>query len=103
MTALAMIVAGGIAVSPVVKAATASEQTNIEVMVRQLNALEDSARRSSTIAGEPGQRYYFDYDRLAADIQRIRQGLQAYLTPSRAQPRDAADLSGQYTTGGKRQ
>ena len=35
-----------------------------------------------------------------ADIARIRQGLQDYLAPSRAQPRDAAELSGQYQREG---
>lgn len=83
-------------------AATASERANIEVMIRQLNALEDTARRSAQVAEEPGQRYFFDYQRLASDIQRIRQGLQDYLTPSRAQPRDPAELTGDYTlTGGR--
>ncbi|MEN1529679.1 RAQPRD family integrative conjugative element protein, partial [Pseudomonas aeruginosa] len=65
---------------------SASEQANLEVMIRQLNALEDTARRSAQGADEPGQRFYFDYSRLAADLQRIRQGLQDYMTPSRAHP-----------------
>jgi len=83
-------------------ASSASEQANLEVMIRQLNALEDTARRSAQIADEPGQRYFFDYERLATDIQRIRQGLQGYLTPSRAQPRDPVELTGDYTlTGGR--
>ncbi|MCS7927955.1 type III effector Hop protein, partial [Pseudomonas aeruginosa] len=30
-------------------------------MIRQLNALEDTARRSAQGADEPGQRFYFDY------------------------------------------
>jgi len=95
-------VTGSVLFSPSAPAAGASEQANIEVMVRQLNALEDSARRSATVASEPGQRYYFDYERLAGDIQRVRQGLQEYLTPSRAQPRDPAELAGKYTlTGGR--
>lgn len=95
-------VSGGISVTPAAQAAGASEQANIEVMIRQLNALEDSARRSATIASEPGQRYYFDYERLAGDIQRVRHGLQEYLAPSRAQPRDPAELTGKYTlTGGR--
>ncbi len=95
-------VIGCICFPPLADAASASEQANIEVMIRQLNALEDSARRSAHVADEPGQRYYFDYERLAGDIQRIRQGLQDYLTPSRAQPRDPAELTGNYTlTGGR--
>lgn len=98
-----MCVSGGFSLTQTALAAGASEQTNIEVMIRQLNALEDSARRSATIASEPGQRYHFDYERLAGDIQRVRQGLQEYLTPSRAQPRVPAELAGKYTvTGGRR-
>ncbi|MBS7690717.1 RAQPRD family integrative conjugative element protein [Pseudomonas lalucatii] len=88
--------------APDAVAATASEHANLEVMIRQLNALEDTARRSARVAEEPGQRYFFDYQRLASDIQRVRHGLQNYLTPSRAQPRDPAELSGNYTlTGGR--
>lgn len=97
-----LAIAGCVLVAPQANAASASEQAHIEVMIRQLNALEESARRSARIADEPGQRYFFDYRRLATDIQRIRQGLQDYLTPSRAQPRDPAELSGHYTLNGGR-
>lgn len=98
---LAALICCGLATSDAV-AANASEHANLEVMIRQLNALEDTARRSARVAEEPGQRYFFDYQRLASDIQRVRQGLQDYLTPSRAQPRDPAELTGNYTlTGGR--
>lgn len=83
-------------------AASASEQANLDVMIRQLNALEDTARRSAQVAYEPGKRYFFDYQRLAGDIARIRHGLEGYLTPTRAQPRDPVELSGQYTTEGRK-
>jgi RAQPRD family integrative conjugative element protein len=83
-------------------AASASEQANLDVMIRQLNALEDTARRSAQVADEPGKRYFFDYQRLAGDIARIRHGLESYMTPSRAQPRDPVELSGSYTTEGKK-
>ncbi len=77
-------------------AGTASEQANVDVMIRQLNAVEAVARRSAELPSDGSSRYHLDYNRLAADIARIRQGLQDYLAPSRAQPRDAAELSGQY-------
>lgn len=54
------------------------------------------------MADEPGQRYFFDYPRLAADIERIRHGLENYLTPSRAQPRDPVELSGSYSAEGRK-
>jgi len=82
---------------PHASAASASEQANLEVMIRQLNALEDTARRSAAVADEPGKRYFFDYQRFAGDIEHIRHGLEGYLTPSRAQPRDPAEISGDYT------
>ncbi|WP_253219537.1 RAQPRD family integrative conjugative element protein [Pseudomonas chlororaphis] len=85
---------------PLSAAASASEQSNLEVMIRQLNALEDTARRSAKVADEPGKRFFFDYQRLAGDIERIRHGLEGYLTPSRAQPRDPVEMSGNYTKTG---
>lgn len=83
-------------------ATSASEHSNLAIMIRQLNALEDTARRSAQVADEPGQRYFFDYPRLAADIERIRHGLENYLTPSRAQPRDPVELSGSYSAEGRK-
>ncbi|KTS76443.1 type III effector Hop protein [Pseudomonas oryzihabitans] len=77
-------------------ASTASEQANVDVMIRQLNAVEAVARRSAELPSDGSSRYRLDYSRLAADIARIRQGLQDYLAPSRAQPRDVTELSGQY-------
>ncbi|MFA1029892.1 hypothetical protein ALP10_03867 [Pseudomonas syringae pv. helianthi] len=81
-------------------AGTASEQANVEVMIRQLNALEAVAQRSADLPSESAQRYHLDYSRLVSDIARIRQGLQDYLTPSRAQPRDPVEISGQYNVSG---
>lgn len=82
-------------------AAPTSEQATLDVLLRQLNALEDTVHRSAPIANAPGKRYYFDYQRLADDIARIRHGLKDYLSPPRAQPRDPVELSGNYTTEGR--
>lgn len=92
----------GLAAGQVQAAGTASESANVEVMIRQLNAIEAVARRSAELPGDGSARYHLDYRRLAADLARIRQGLQDYLSPSRAQPRDVADLSGQYQREGDR-
>ncbi|UXZ97221.1 RAQPRD family integrative conjugative element protein [Pseudomonas phytophila] len=81
-------------------AGTASEQANVEVMIRQLNALEAVAQRSADLPNESAQRYHLDYSRLVSDIARIRRGLQDYLSPSRAQPRDPLEISGQYNVSG---
>ncbi|KPY63724.1 hypothetical protein ALP37_04918, partial [Pseudomonas amygdali pv. sesami] len=52
-------------------AGTASEQANVEVMIRQLNALEAVAQRSVDLPQDPAQRYHLDYPRLVSDIARI--------------------------------
>ncbi len=95
-----LVVALGLLAGPTHAAGTASEQANVDVMIRQLNAVEAVARRSAELPSDGSSRYRLDYNRLAADIARIRQGLQDYLAPSRAQPRDAAELSGQYQREG---
>lgn len=84
-----------------VKAAAGTERVNVEVMIRQLNALEDTARRSAQINEDPNRRYLLDYKRLTEDITLVRQGLKNYLSPTRAQPRDPVELSGSYTTEGR--
>lgn len=78
-------------------AASADEQVQLSLIQRQLDTIETSAHKAeaSSIA-ELNERYRFDYLRLSQDIQRIRQGVQGYLSPSRAQPRDPTELVGDY-------
>jgi RAQPRD family integrative conjugative element protein len=65
--------------------------------LRQLDALERLVEQSAAATPiVPGERYHFDYSRLRADLTRVRAGIQDYLAPSRAQPRDPTELSGQY-------
>ncbi|CAM2934459.1 integrative conjugative element protein, RAQPRD family [Pseudomonas gessardii] len=79
-------------------ATSATEHSNLAVMIRQLNALEATAQQSAQLAVEPSNnRFFLDYQRLASDIERIRLGLENYLTPNRAQPRDTVEISGGYT------
>ncbi|MCU1725975.1 RAQPRD family integrative conjugative element protein [Pseudomonas sp. 7P_10.2_Bac1] len=88
---------------PIAHAATTStsEHSNLAIMIRQLNTLDDTARRSAQVADEPGQRHFIDYLRLADDIERIRHGLENYLPLSRAQPRDPVELLGSYSAEGR--
>lgn len=51
---------------------------------------------ASTYQPSPGERYHFDHTRLREDLQRVRSGIQAYLSPPRAQPREPEPLSGDY-------
>ena len=73
-----------------------AETERLAAMLRQLDSLEriiHSRPPSETIGRS---RYYFDYARLEADIARIRAGIDEYLQPSRAQPRDPDQLIGEY-------
>ncbi|GAB5337079.1 integrative conjugative element protein, RAQPRD family [Pseudomonas fluorescens] len=78
-------------------AASAHEQDQLSLIQRQLDTIERLATRTEAAStAEPVERFRFDYLRLSKDIQRIRQGVQGYMSPSRAQPRDATELVGDY-------
>ena len=85
--------------SPMALAESPAQRQELVAALRQLDALErtvaHSAAHTSVI---PGERYHFDYPRLLADLARVRAGIQAHLTPSRAQPRDLSELTGEYRT-----
>lgn len=78
-------------------AASAEERAELSLILKQLDTVDVLARRaevSSAVGAD--ERYRFDYPRLIRDIQRIRQGVQGYLSPSRSQPRDPGELVGDY-------
>jgi RAQPRD family integrative conjugative element protein len=78
-------------------AASAHEQDQLGLILQQLNTIERLVTKAETASpSESVERYRFDYPRLIRDIQRIRLGVQGYLSPSRAQPRDPAELVGDY-------
>jgi RAQPRD family integrative conjugative element protein len=78
-------------------AASAHEQSQFSLILQQLDTIEHLATRAETAStSEPDERYRFDYPRLSKDLQRIRQGIQGYLSPSRAQARDPGELVGDY-------
>ncbi|QKZ04181.1 RAQPRD family integrative conjugative element protein [Pseudomonas eucalypticola] len=73
------------------------EARDLGLIVNQLDAIAGLADRSKLTASAAGEsRYRFDYGQLAQDLQRIRQGVNDYLTPSRAQPNELTQLSGSY-------
>jgi len=78
-------------------AASAHEQDQLSLIQRQFETIERLATQAEAASRlEPNERYRFDYPRLIQDLQRIRQGVQGYLSPSRAQPRDPSELVGDY-------
>ena len=64
-----------------------AQRQELVAALRQLDALERTVAHSAARSPiQPGERYHFDYPRLLADLAHVRAGIQAHLTPSRAQP-----------------
>lgn len=77
----------------------ARERSDLGLVQQQITSIELLADRASTASVSTAEaRYRFDYPRFAADLERVRQGIQKYLSPSRAQPADLIELSGDYRT-----
>ncbi|WP_123341797.1 RAQPRD family integrative conjugative element protein [Pseudomonas brassicacearum] len=77
--------------------AAGGQEQQLTLILRQLDTLDTLVRRAPRFeAPELNTRYRFDYPRLTQDIQRIRQGVKGYLSPSRAQPRDPSELVSDY-------
>ena len=74
----------------------AAEREMLAAVTRQLELLDRLAEHAATTAPQERARYHFDYAQLRADLERVRAGLQDYLVPQRAQPRDPVPLAGDY-------
>ncbi|WP_143503560.1 RAQPRD family integrative conjugative element protein [Pseudomonas sp. ATCC PTA-122608] len=77
--------------------AASDEHQQLSLILRQLDSLSRLAASRDASVIDPSARYSFDYPRLSADIDLMRQGIKGYLTPSRAQPRNPPELTGHYT------
>ncbi|EHL84054.1 MULTISPECIES: RAQPRD family integrative conjugative element protein [Citrobacter] len=78
-------------------AAPLTEREELTLSLNQLTQIEASLNRAQQSARTGiNERYYFDYPRIHSDITTLRSGIENYLTPIRAQPRDTATLVGQY-------
>lgn len=78
-------------------AVTTQESAQLNLIQHQLDNIDHIATRAEAAnAAERNGRYRFDYPRLVQDILRIHQGVQDYLSPSRAQPHDPGELVGDY-------
>ena len=72
------------------------EREQLAALARQLDLIDRLAEHAATTAPQARTRYHFDHARLRADLKRVRAGLQDYLVPQRAQPRDPVPLAGDY-------
>lgn len=79
-----------------VTAGEATEPERLAVLVRQLDLFARLAEHSALLPQQEGSRHHFDYARLREDLERVRAGIQDYLSPQRAQPRDPVTLVGDY-------
>ena len=73
-----------------------AEHEQLAALARQLDLIDRLAEHAANTAPQERARYHFDYGRLHADLERVRAGLQDYLVPQRAQPRDPVPLAGDY-------
>ncbi|HBO3999976.1 TPA: RAQPRD family integrative conjugative element protein [Pseudomonas aeruginosa] len=72
------------------------DREQLAALARQLDLIDRLAEHAAHTAPQQRARYHFDHARLRDDLQRVRTGIQDYLTPPRAQPRDPVELSGDY-------
>lgn len=72
------------------------EHARLAAALHQLDSIEWLVAQQAAQPLDESSRYHFDYARLTADLQRVRNGIRDYLTPTRAQPRDPALLLGDY-------
>ena len=88
--------AAGLGVPPATQAAdAASEREDLATILRELSLIDRLALNAEAVAPQKG-RYHFDYRRFHADLTRVSAGIEDYLTPPRAQPRDPVVLSDHY-------
>lgn len=85
------------AVRPAIASDRALEREQLAALVRQIELTDRLAEHTANSAPQERARYHFDYARLRADLMRIRAGVQDYLVPQRAQPRDPVPITGDYT------
>lgn len=81
---------------PAIASAAAFEREQLAALVRQIDLIDRLAEHAAHTAPQERARYHFDHTRLRENLQRVRAGIQGYLTPPRAQPRDPVELSGDY-------
>lgn len=83
---------------PAIADASGVEREQLAAIARQLELVDRLAEHAADVSPQDRARYHFDYARLHEDVKRIRAGIQDYLVPQRAQPRDPVPLAGDYVS-----
>lgn len=74
-----------------------AEREHLAALIRQLQLMQQMTEQHVADYPQNRSRYYFDFKRLNTDLKRIESGINDYLIPKRAQPRDLSEISGYYT------
>ncbi len=79
------------------QAAEKDELASAQRLLAQVQTALERARVAA-VQADPSERgrFFFDYTRATADLKTIRVGIDRYLEPSRAQPRDTGVVAGNY-------
>lgn len=93
---LALLVLHLTLIPSVALASAADEHTRLSLLLQQLQRIDTLSHEAEASAAVSQGRYAFDYPRFTHDLERLREGITDYLHPSRAQPRDPVELSGDY-------
>ncbi|WP_047684757.1 RAQPRD family integrative conjugative element protein [Xenorhabdus sp. NBAII XenSa04] len=82
---------------PLAQAAEKDELASAKRLIEQVQmALERASIAENQSDTSKHPRYDFDYQRIQADLNTIKAGIDHYLTPSRDQPHESGPLSGHY-------
>ncbi|MCX8966334.1 hypothetical protein EHW66_15470 [Erwinia psidii] len=80
-----------------VQASEKDELASAQRLLIQVQAALERARVAAVQADLPERgRFWFDYSRATSDLKTINTGIDRYLEPSRAQPRDPSLVAGNY-------
>lgn len=89
---MAAFVTAAAVLAPVASASEAFEREQLALLLKQIeNAKKITAQAHQKITPSETDRFWFDYERLERDLQRIQHGVEHYMTPHRAQPRELYD------------
>jgi|SRR5690554_896306 len=75
------------------------EREQLSLILKQVkNAQRITVAAREKITPTDTERFWFDYERLERDLQKIQLGIEHYMTPNRAQPRELhGEMASSYT------
>lgn len=75
------------------------EREQLSLILKQVkNAQRITVAAHEKITPADTERFWFDYERLERDLKKIQLGIEHYMTPNRAQPRELhGELASSYT------